>query len=219
FKTNKKDYMTWEEIKALHDEGFEVGNHTADHLGISSKNFNELESQLRRIDERCREHGIPAPVSFAWPGNSIAVEALPILRTHGIRFARRGGAPEFPYKEGKGVAYEPGLDDPLLIPSAGDGRPFWKLDDFVAAVQKTGQGKIAVLQFHGVPEGEHPWVHTPLERFEEYMHYLHEQGYQVIALRDLAKYVDSTQFPKDPFAIIDSRKTKIEAESKRNSDK
>src|SRR5262245_29524928 len=28
FGTNKKDYMTWEEIAQLHKDGFEIGNHT-----------------------------------------------------------------------------------------------------------------------------------------------------------------------------------------------
>lgn len=47
----------------------------------------------------------------------------------GIKFARRRGSPEYPYKEGRGFAYEPGLDHPLLVPSAGDARPGWTLDD------------------------------------------------------------------------------------------
>ena len=34
------------------------------------------------------------------------------------------------YEKGQGFAYEPGLDHPLLIRSAGDARPGWTLDDF-----------------------------------------------------------------------------------------
>src|SRR6476661_7120733 len=37
FPTNKKDYMTWEEIAELHKDGFEIGNHTVDHKGVSDK--------------------------------------------------------------------------------------------------------------------------------------------------------------------------------------
>ena len=37
FATNKKDYMTWEEIAQLHKDGFEIGNHTRDHKGVTDK--------------------------------------------------------------------------------------------------------------------------------------------------------------------------------------
>src|SRR5881227_2357770 len=37
FATNKKDYMTWKEIAQLHKDGFEIGNHTRDHLAITEK--------------------------------------------------------------------------------------------------------------------------------------------------------------------------------------
>ena len=63
-----------------------------------------------------------------------------------------------------------------------------------------------MLQFHGVPEGEHAWVNTPKERFEEYMVWLHREGYRGIALRDVARYVDESVLPADPMAIMERRK-------------
>ncbi|MGE3309108.1 MAG: polysaccharide deacetylase family protein [Limisphaerales bacterium] len=212
FRTNKKDYMTWEQIAELHREGFEIGNHTRDHWSVSADTVGRLPAQLAAIAERCREHGIPAPVSFAWPGNAFHTNALPILKAAGIVFARRGSEPEVPYKDGGGVAYQPGQDHPLLIPSSGDARPAWTLDDFKRAVTRPRPGEVAVIQFHGVPEGEHPWVHTPRERFEEYMAWLHSEGFQAIALRDLAKYVDPSRVPTDPTAIMARRKRAQAAE-------
>ena len=124
FATNKKDYMTWEEIAQLHKDGFEIGNHTCDHKARHRQDRSATcRPRCRAINARCKEHGIPQPVSFAYPGNAIAKDALPILKDLGIRFARRGGAPEHPYKDGRGFAYEPGLDHPLLVPTAGDARP------------------------------------------------------------------------------------------------
>ena len=35
FATNKTDYMTWEEIKQLHGDGFEIGNHTLRHTSVT----------------------------------------------------------------------------------------------------------------------------------------------------------------------------------------
>jgi len=173
FPTNKQDYMTWEQIKELHQDGFEIGNHTRDHLGVTLRTLGQLRAQVSAINAPCAQYGIARPVSFAYPGNGITPEAMPILKELGIRFARRGGAPEHPYEWGRGCAFEPGADHPLLIPSAGDARPDWTLDDFKQAADQARAGRIAVLQFHGVPDREHPWVHTRPERFEEFMRYLH----------------------------------------------
>jgi peptidoglycan/xylan/chitin deacetylase (PgdA/CDA1 family) len=205
FLTNKRDYMTWVEIKELHKDGFEIGNHTRDHKGVSARGLKDYPEQARAVAARCKEHGIPAPTSFAYPGNAIHPGALPILKDLGITFARRGGSPEHPYKEGRGVAYEPGLDHPLLIPTAGDARPGWTLDELKRAVALARHGKIAVLQFHGVPDTAHGWVNTPKRQFEEYMQYLADAGCKVIAMRDLAKYVDPTVTPGNPMGAIEDR--------------
>ena len=206
FATNKTDYMTWEQIAQLHRDGFEIGNHTRDHMGVEKKNVPRLREQIEVVNKHFEEHGIPRAQSFSWAGNALTPEALPILSELGIRFARRGGAPEFPYEEGRGFAFEPGKDHPLLIPSAGDSRPKWTLADFQRAVNQAQDGRIAVLQFHGVPDRDHPWVNTPPELFREYLKFLHEGNFKVIALRDLARYVDPQNKPADPMAIINSRK-------------
>ena len=158
FAKNKTDYMTWAQIAELHRDGFEIGNHTRDHLSITEKTVPRLAEQLAVIADRCREHGIPAPVSFAWPGNKFHVAALPILQAAGIRFARRGGEPEIPYSIGGGVAYEPGLDHPLLIPTTGDARPTWTLENLQRAVAMARNGRIAVLQFHGYSGHSGDWL-------------------------------------------------------------
>ncbi|HJZ89327.1 MAG TPA: polysaccharide deacetylase family protein [Gemmataceae bacterium] len=206
FATNKTDYMTWEEIAQLHKDGFEIGNHTRDHKSVTPASVRDLAAQVRGINARCKEHGIPEPSSFAFPGNAIAKEALPVLKELGIRFARRGGSPEYAYKEGRGFAYEPGLDHPLLIPTAGDARPGWTLDDLKRAVAQARHGKVAVLQLHGVPDTAHDWVTTSKEQFEAYLKYLADEKCTVIALRDLAKYVDPEVAPNDPLGVIEDRK-------------
>jgi peptidoglycan/xylan/chitin deacetylase (PgdA/CDA1 family) len=206
FRTNKDDYLTWEQIAELNRDGFEIGNHTRDHMGLTKANLPRLKEQVEAINAQCAAQSIPRPTSFAYPGNTIDPEAIQLLADLGFRFARRGGAPEYPYEEGKGFAYEPGRDHPLLLPSAGDARPVWTLENLKQAVSQAVKGKIAILQFHGAPDVEHPWVHTPPERFEEYMKYLHDEGFKAIAMRDLAKYVDWTQKPADPWRVIEERK-------------
>lgn len=205
FPTNKVDYMTWEQIAELDRDGFEIGNHTRDHMNVSKESIDRLEEQVEAINNQCEVYKIKRPVSFCYPGNAIVPEALPILQRLGFKFARRGGAPEYEYREGYGFAFEPGKDHPLLIPSAGDARPDWTLDDFVRAAAQAHVGRIAVLQFHGVPDTAHAHVNTAAEKFDGYMNYLAKNGFKVIAMRDLAKYVDPNIAPADPRKIIEDR--------------
>lgn len=209
FPTNKSDYMTWNEIAELDRDGFEIGNHTGNHASITKENVADLEDQIEAINEKCAAYGIPRTTSFAYPGNSIALDALPVLKKAGIRFARRGGSPEFAYREGCGFAYEPGFDHPLLIPSAGDARPDWTLDNFIAAVEQARHGRIVVLQFHGTPDTAHAWVSSSAQKFDGYMKYLAKNGYTAIAMRDLLKYVDADVTPSNPYTIIEDRKQSL----------
>jgi hypothetical protein len=82
------------------------------------------------------------------------------------------------------------------------------MEYFITAVEKARGGRIAVLAFHGVPDLDHPWVSTEPERFAAFMKHLHEHKYTVIALRDLAKYLDPHGGPADPLEPI-SRRLKL----------
>src|SRR5260370_29906316 len=49
FPTNKRDYMTWEEIAALHKDGFEIGNHTRDHKAVTADSLRDIVAQVRAL--------------------------------------------------------------------------------------------------------------------------------------------------------------------------
>jgi len=98
-----------------------------------------------------------------------------------------------------------------LIPTAGDARPAWTMDDFIAAVSQAKNGKVAVLQFHGVPDTAHACVATTREQFERYVQYLVDNRFTVLALRDLAQYVDPAVVPADPWQVIEDRKLLLSA--------
>ena len=196
FLTNKEAYMTWEEVKGLHNDGFEIGNHTRHHRNVTQQTAEELSVDLEHIDKRCEAYGIPQPTTFCYPGYSHSEAAAQVLAEHGFHFARRGVAPEFPYSgEGeRGPTYNPALHHPLLIPTTGAAGPNWDFDDFTWALTQATDRNITILTFHGVPDVEHPWVHTEPEQFEVYMAHLAENDCKVIALRDLADYVDPHSF-------------------------
>jgi len=205
FSADKTNYMTWEQIAVLHREGFEIGNHTRSHTSLTGETLAGLREEVRFINDRCAARGIPQPVSFAYPGNAIHPAALPILQELGLQWARRGAQPERPYESGEGIAYEPMQDHPLLLPTSGDARPDWTLSHLRKAVEGARDGRIAVLQFHGVPDREHPWVSTPPERFAEYMRWLKTEGYRGVSVRALARYIDPADRPAEPWAVIEKR--------------
>ena len=82
-------------------------------------------------------------------------------------------------------------------------------DDFLWAAEQAQGGKASVLTFHGVPDMNYPWVDTSAELFTRCMRHLHANGYQVIALRELARFVEPaavrSRAPLTPFYPKDLR--------------
>ena len=169
FLKNKERYVTWEEIKELHDMGFEIGNHTRSHPNVTRLPREHLDAELAHIEKRCAEHGIPKPKTFCFPGFSHSLASAETVEARGYQFARRGVRPEFQDdgKGGRGPAYDPEIDHPLLVPTTGYAGPDWGIEDLKWAVAQAKDGKIAVLCFHGVPALDHPWVHCDPEDFKE----------------------------------------------------
>jgi len=197
---DQANFLSWQEVAELDRRGFEIGNHTWTHSGFeTAEKAAKLGEELQMVEEALAKVGVAKPVSFAWPGDNFGPEAVKQLQAHGYKVARRGMQPEVPYGA---VEVGPALDVkknyPLLIPTAGDAYPNWTLEHFKRVVAEAKKGKIVVLQFHGVPDTAHPWVNTPPEMFRQYMQYLKDNGYRVIAMRDLIPYFDWPHLPEDP---------------------
>ncbi len=197
-----ENFLTWQEVAEIHEMGFEIGNHSWTHANFASpRSAARLASELALVEwELARTPAkIPRPVSFAYSGNGFGPEAVQRLAELGCKFARRGMQPEVPYGEIRpGPTFDPKKHHPLLIPTSGDAYPGWTLEHFQKVVAQATGGQIVVLQFHGVPDTAHLWVHTPPERFREYMAHLKQHGFRAIALRDLERYVDLANPPADP---------------------
>lgn len=179
--SDKSKYMTWAQIRDLDRMGFEIGNHTLTHKHVNKLTDAQFSAELDSLEARCRTHGIRRPETFAYPGYDTSPAAFAVLRANGYRFARVGGA----------RPYDPVADDPLLVPSfSTTGTDKNRVLD---ALRQAAPGKIVVLTIHGVPDYAHDWVNTPPALFEEYLKFLRDNRYTVIALRDLKKYVNPTR--------------------------
>ncbi len=206
---DQANFMTWADIAELHAMGFEIGNHSWTHADFSTpRAAARLEGELALVDYELSRVKVPKPTSFAWCGNTFGPESVEVIRKRGITLARRGGAPEVEYgKVVVGPVYDPQRHHPLLIPTTGDAYPDWTFEHFLKVIAEARGGRIVVLQFHGVPDVAHPWVHTPPEPFRRYMEHLKKEGFTTLALRDVAPYLSPTP-PADPLLSARYREPK-----------
>lgn len=181
---DRSAYLNWQQIQELDKMGFEIANHTRTHRPVNKMTKVQFIEELNYIENKCDSLGIPKPTNFAYPGYNLNAETLEVLEQKGYQFARAGGS----------RAYEPLRDSPLLVPSWATNAT--NKEQIMLALKEAKKGKIVVLTLHGVPDVEHPWVNTPPELFKEYLRYLSEHHYKVIAFRDLEKYIDVEEAKK-----------------------
>jgi peptidoglycan/xylan/chitin deacetylase (PgdA/CDA1 family) len=131
-----KHFLSWEDAAALHQMGFEIGNHSWTHAGFHTpRAASRLKGELALVDYELSKVKVPKPVSFAWSGNAFGPEAVEVLREHGIQYARRGGQPEVEYgRMVLGPAFDPAKHHPLLIPTTGDAYPDWTFEHFLQVI-------------------------------------------------------------------------------------
>lgn len=174
---DKSKYMTWEQMGQLSQMGFELASHTRSHTHLSKLTREQFVEELRYVEDKAASLGAPKMVSFAYPSYITSPMAPGVLAGRGYRYARMGGD----------KPYDPARDDPYFIPS------YTTLatnrDAILNALRQARDGRVVVLTLHGVPDTAHPWVNTPPELFREYLDFLRDHHYTVIALRDLDRYV------------------------------
>jgi len=178
-----KMYMSWEQIKALDTMGFEVGNHTWSHsqMGGGKANVAGQLPDVTKLEDLCVANGIPKPTTMCWPIYSVNAAMFEVLLDRGYLFGRSGGRNDRPYR--------PTLENPFETPSFTI-MATTPLETFTNAAQRATRGRIPIFTFHGVPDIEHAGVGVEPARFEEMMKYLKDNRYTVVAMRDIAKYVD-----------------------------
>lgn len=168
-------YLTGEEIAEISRSGFEIGNHTMNHPDLRGKSSDECREELQLMDDFLAQYGIPKARSFAYPGGPYAGNAVPVLCSHGLSFAR---------------TTEHGVwnrdTDLMRIPCYAvcdkDADFFEKA---VSAAECDTDGA-AVILYHGVPDEPHPWCSTTAELFESHMNYLYDNDFRVVSMAGFA---------------------------------
>ncbi len=203
----KNGRLTWQQVRELEEMGFEIGNHSTNHPNMLHISEQEIRKQIAGFDRALREHGIQRATTFAYPGEHHDRRIVRALAKAGYTNARRGVAPEFPLYDrgGPGLAYNPQDEDPFLIPSAYcRGNLSSSREEFSQAIGKARDGKISIIIYHGVPD-LHLHCSTSLKLFKHDMQQLKNEGCRVIAMRDLANYVDFSERQKDIYAPLFTR--------------
>jgi len=186
FKTRKDWYLTYRQMNAMHAGGLEIGNHSLGHQS-------GYEPMLA-MEDQVLAHGGPRMTTLCWPIYHVNWNDIPKLSAHGYTFGR--GGHERPYR--------PTVDNPFDVPSFSitDGTP---VEKFIRQVQQACHGRVVVLTFHGVPDLEHPPVSLEPTMFKAMMRYLKDNGYQCIAMRDMARYIDPVKAANLPRTARDAK--------------
>ena len=188
FRERKDWYMTWRQIKGMADDGFEIGNHTRGHGMLSMTDEGGLQAYIWTLEDEAIANRIPKTTTLAWPFYIINTKFYPLLTSWGYTFGRGG----------YGRVYRPAVDHPLDVPSFAVGGVGMTIEGFISAVQQATAGRVVVLTFHGTPDLEHAAVGTDPDLFEDMVDYCKDNHYHVIAMRDLAQYIDTAKAAKLP---------------------
>ena len=62
-----RDSFTWADVKELYDAGWEIGWHTAEHINMREADRSTIISDFENVGPLFEEHGLPTPISFAYP--------------------------------------------------------------------------------------------------------------------------------------------------------
>jgi peptidoglycan/xylan/chitin deacetylase (PgdA/CDA1 family) len=170
-KKNQDYSLSKDELTALYNLGFEIGNHTWNHPGMSKLTDEENLKEIELLNKYLSTLNIPKPTSFAYPGGPYVPNVVPLLISQEINCARTTEL----------RPWIPSIDDNYRIPAI----PISKNDKegFYNAVKLCNKDNYVVLVFHGIPDIVHPWVTNNEETFLEFMKYLYNNDYQVVSLK------------------------------------
>ena len=217
----KKDgYMDWNEIETLHKEGHDIGSHSMNHVRLDTLSKKNVEYEVGQSKRCLQKHGINA-TSFAYPFNGgsddktvvdIVAKYYEIARTANaaLAFLRCDNPKIQPtqtdcrtYTDKDGLTYANrytirawSQDATRIEDSASDNMmadKFIRIVDSQIKYNNAGTIKaIPIIIYHRVGDSGNNY-NTDMKLFNAQMKYLHDNGYKVLTMADLA-YDDKTNY-------------------------
>lgn len=210
YVNNKKGYMTWQEIETLNKEGHDIGSHTMNHVHLSNLSKKEIKYEVGESKKCLNDHGIEA-TTFAYPFNDgsndkkvvkIVSKYYQSARTanNPITFLSCDGLKDLSIQDNcrtnsnmhrltyaiTGWSH----DFSRMVNSYDDSGLFVRFIKVVNSQDRyNGNGQInaiPIIIYHRVGETAPVGYNTDLKLFEKEMKYLHDNGYTVLTMADLA---------------------------------
>lgn len=179
---DKSRFMTWRQIKELSDRGHEIANHSWHHpVNLYTMDDEAVLEEIRGIERKCAEYGIPKPITFGYPGGGCTKHMGEVLRAEGYRWGR--GELKGKERQLMGCApYDPYLDSPMIVPNVAA----FTEEGFKSLLDATEGGKVLLMVKHEVVGGMMP---EPMP-FEDQIKAIYDNGGRCVTFRELEEYID-----------------------------
>jgi peptidoglycan/xylan/chitin deacetylase (PgdA/CDA1 family) len=217
----KKDgYMSWKDIETLQKEGHDIGSHSMNHVRLKELSNKNVEYEVGQSKRCLQDHGINAK-SFAYPFDSgsddktvidIVAKYYAIARTgnDALAFLRCDNPKIQPtqtdcrtYTDKNGLTYANrytvrawSQDATRIEDSASDNKMADKFIRIVDSQIKYNNAgtimAIPIIIYHRVGDSGDRY-NTDIKLFNAQMKYLHDNGYKVLTMADLA-YDDKSNY-------------------------
>lgn len=78
-----RQYLSWQEVRALKEQGVEIGSHTCSHPRLTTVSPSEADAELRRSHEAISKHVHAQQVPFAYPYGDYSSGIADLVRSAG----------------------------------------------------------------------------------------------------------------------------------------
>lgn len=177
-------FMTWPEVKAMHDAGFEMGSHLKKHVDMTLCDDKELHEFTFELHRDFSEYRIPHPETLSYPGFHVDDRVKEFLSTHGYRYARSGCEKSIPFDDFQSGAKAVEFDgsDPMAVNCSVIFGDRYKPAAFERDLPMF-DGDL-VLCFHDI-RNDGTALDITVDEFKHVLKVLEEAELQVVALREL----------------------------------